>query len=116
MANSTVLNPDYMTSEIDRLDISLLVEESLDEEVSEDELSLESRTAIVDNIDRIEPLLKQEVNAAVYSIYDYLLGKKQELELTLTLRNTVFSTDFIKSIADKVDLSYFVTEFIIERL
>ena len=68
MTNSTALNPDFLISEIDRLDLSLLIEEAFEEEEHEDELSEELKTAIVDNADRIEPLLKQQVNAVIYSI------------------------------------------------
>jgi len=116
MLYSTVLNPHFLTSEIDGLDITLLVEESLSEETFEQELSEEYKTAIVDNIDKIEPLVKEQVNAATDSIYDYLLGKKQNPELALTLRNTIFSTDLILSIVDEIDMSYFISEFFVDEL
>jgi len=121
MANSTALNPDFLTSELDGMDVSLLIEESLEDEAfAEDTFeegeSEELKTAIIDNADRIEPLLKEQMNAVIYSVYDYLLVKKQELELKATLRNTVFSADFINDIVDEVDVSYFVTFFIIGRL
>jgi len=116
MLYSTVLKPHFLTSEIDRLDIALLVEESLNEETFEQELSEEYKTAIVDNIGKIEPRIKEQVNAATYSIYDYLLGKKQNLELALTLRNTVFSKDLFVSIMDDLDMSYFISEFTVNEL
>lgn len=116
MLDRTVLNPRFSTSEIDRLDFPLLVEEVLDEQASEQELSSELIDVITDSIEKTEPLLKQQMIAAINSVYDYLLGKKQEPELALTLRNTVFNTDFINSVVDELDMSYIVDEYVFKEL
>ncbi len=78
--NSTILNPRFITSELNRLDVPSLVEELLSEPISKQELPAESGATIVNNITKLEPLIKEQVSTAIYSIYDYLLGKKQSRE------------------------------------
>ncbi len=116
MLNRTVLNPRFITSEMDRLDIALMVEEVLDEEAPSQDFSPEFRNAVVDNIEKVEPLLKEQVNKATNSVYDYLLAKTSDLDFAQTIRDTVFSTDFINSIVDEVDLSFFISEIIVEQI
>ncbi len=116
MLNSTILNPDFLTSELNRLDVPSLVGEVLDEQPPEEEIPAELRATLIDTIDKVEPLVKEQIGAAIYSIYDYLLGKSQNLDLALTLRNTILSTDFIVSLLDELDISPFTTTFLSEQL
>ena len=85
--NETLLDPDFTAAQVDRLDVS-----SLAREVSEEQFSgqippevgfLEEAlyTTIADN----EPWIKEQVNAAVYSGYDYLLGKTDRLSLAISI-------------------------------
>ncbi len=53
----------------------------------------------------MEPQLKQEASAAVKSLYDYLLGKKDNPELAQTLRSTLLSDSFVYSVIDNIDLA-----------
>ncbi len=110
--NSTALNPKFITSEINRLDISALTQEVMSEQAQKGDFPQELGTALVDSIAQAEPLIKEKISDATYSIYDYLLGKKQAPELALTLRNTVLSSDFIVSLVDKVDMAPFAKEFL----
>jgi hypothetical protein len=116
MLNTTVLNPRFITSEIDRLDIALIAEEVLDDEVSSQELTVEVRTEIVDDIETIEPLLEEQIGKAINSVYDYLLAKTTDLDFAKILRDTVLSTDFINTVMDKVDLSFFISEIIVDQI
>jgi len=81
--NYTILNPDFVVSEVDRLDISALAEEVLAEQIPEEEEFMVGflDTAVAD----LEPWIKEQVSVVTYSSYDYLLGKSQSLSVTIPL-------------------------------
>lgn len=112
MLNTTILNPDFVTSELDKLDVSSLVEEIIIEHPPEEELE----TALINTITELEPSVKEQLGAAIYSVYDYLLGKRESLDLALTLRNTIFSSDFLTSLVDELDISSLARESLGEQL
>jgi len=110
--NITILSPKFVTSELDRLDVSSLAEEIINEQSSEEEFG----TSLVNTIAEVEPLVKEQASVAIYTIYDYLRGKSESLDLALTLKNTLLSSDFIVSLVDEFDISSFAGEFIREQL
>jgi hypothetical protein len=61
-------------------------------------------------------LVKEQVSAAIYSVYDYLLGKRESPDLALTLKNTLLSSDFVVSLVDELDISSLAGEFLREQL
>ncbi len=84
---NTFLNPDFLADQVDRLDVSALAKEVIEEQISEQlppEMAFLEESlyrAIADN----EPWLKEQVNGAIYSGYDYLLGKSEKLSLMIDL-------------------------------
>ncbi len=110
--NNTILNPDFLVSELDKLDVSSLAGEVLSEQIPEEEL----RIALVDTITKFEPLVKEQVSAATYPVFDYLLGKSQNLDLTLVLSNTFLSPNFIASRVNKLDISILAEELLIAQV
>jgi len=116
LLNNTVLSPKFITSELDRLDVSSLAEEVISQQIPEEELPEELRTVLADIIPKVEPLVKEQVSAATYSIFDYLLGKRESPDLALTLRNTFLSSDFIVSLMDELDIPSLVEEIISEQV
>lgn len=112
MLNSTILSPKFVTSELDRLNVSSLAEEIITEQPPGEEFE----TSLVNTIAKVEPLVKEQVSVAIYTIYDYLKGKSESLDLALTLKTTIFSSDFIISLVDELDISSFAGEFFREQL
>ncbi|MFC1907785.1 hypothetical protein ACFLWT_00055 [Chloroflexota bacterium] len=112
MVNSTILNPDFITSEIDRLDVSSLAEEFIGEQTLGGEFSEELEIALVDTIPKLEPLVKEQISAAIYSIFDYLQGERENPELARTLSNTILNSDSVTSVVDELDISSLAGEFI----
>jgi len=81
--NNTVLNPDFVVSELDRLDMSSLAKEFISEQIPpEEELMAE---VLGDTITDLEPWIKEQVSDSVYSSYDYLMGRSQSLSLVISL-------------------------------
>ena len=116
MLNSTILNPNFITSELDNLDVSSLAGELISEQATEEELPEELTTAIIDTIDRLEPLVKEQVSAAIYPVYDYLLGKSQSPDLAVTLGNSFLNSDFVVSMLDELDLASLAEVMLSEQL
>ena len=87
MLNSTLLNPDFVAAEVDKIDISALARELTEEQIGEQlpEEALFLKEAIYDVIDDQEPQLKEQLNTAIYSGYDYFLGKNERLNIVIAL-------------------------------
>lgn len=116
MLNSTLLNPDFVTSELERLDISSLAKEFNRVQTPGGEPTADIETALANTITELEPLVKEQVSIATYSIHDYLLGKSQDPNLALILKDTVLSRDFVVSVVDKLDIASLVAPYLKEPL
>lgn len=111
--NSTVLSPRFITTEINRIDVSYLTQELIDE--SGPDLPAGLRSDLITTIDKIEPLVKNKLGDAVYSVYDYLLGKKATPELAKTLQSSFMNSGFVASLLDGIDIRALVKESIKEN-
>lgn len=87
MINSTLLNPDFVAAEVDKIDVSALVIELTEEQIGEQlpQEALFLKEAFYEVIADQEPWLKEQVNAAIYSGYDYFLGKSESLNIVISL-------------------------------
>jgi len=98
--NQTVLNPDFVASQVDKLDISSLAGEFISEQIS-GQIPLDNQLMaeiLEDTITDLEPWIKEQANTAIYASYDYLTGKSQSLNIvipTAELKETL--KDSIKS-------------------
>ncbi len=85
--NQTILNPDFVVSEVNKLDMSLLVEEFLSEQIPSEQIPQGEELmaeVLEDTIADLEPWIKEQVSAGIYSGYDYLLGRSQSLNLIIS--------------------------------
>jgi len=81
--NQTILNPDFVIRQVDRLDISSLAKETLGGQIPQEQ---EFMVKVVDDtLADLKPWLKEQVTGATYSLYDYLEGKSQSLSLVVSL-------------------------------
>lgn len=108
--NMTVLNADFVNSQLDRLDISAIARDAINEEI--DELPEGFRISLENAIPLIEQRLKEAASTAIDSIYDYLLGETQNLDLALILRNTIFNPDLTISLLEDLDLAPLAEELL----
>jgi len=84
MLNQTVLNPDFIVYQVDRLDITSLAEDMLSQQVlPEGEELMEE--VVSDTITDLEPWMKEQAADAAYAVYDYLEGRSQSLSLVVSL-------------------------------
>ncbi|MFC1937151.1 hypothetical protein ACFLWY_01170 [Chloroflexota bacterium] len=88
--NNTVLNPDFVVSELEQLDITSLAGEAIREQISQQiPPEAEVVTGILDEVidevlEDVEPQIREQANAAVYASYDYLLGRSEHLSLVIS--------------------------------
>lgn len=85
--NQTLLNPDFVTAQIQKLDTSSLIKSALQGEIlGQIPPEFQFLTPVVDKtLNDITPFLKEEVNKNVYVIYDYMMGKSQNFNIELSL-------------------------------
>ncbi|MBI2847785.1 MAG: hypothetical protein HYX83_01270 [Chloroflexi bacterium] len=119
--NSTVLNPKFVRTQIEELDILSLVQQFASEAANEPQtdgegLSEELMVAVTDTVTQMEPILKERITAAVDSVYDYLLGRRPNPDLAQTLRNTILEKDFFVAIVDRIDLGLFFKQLLAEQV
>ncbi|MFC2018426.1 hypothetical protein ACFLU4_00500 [Chloroflexota bacterium] len=83
MANQTILNPDFVVTELNRLEIGPLAGEIVSEQLPPDYELLAD--VISETIAEVEPWVKEQAGAAIHASYDYLMGRSQRLELVISL-------------------------------
>jgi len=87
MLNSTFLNPDFVVSEVDKIPVASLIREMTEEQIGgqlppEAEFLEETIYGVIADQ---EPWLKEQVNAGIYSFYDFLLGKSERLSMIISM-------------------------------
>jgi uncharacterized membrane-anchored protein YjiN (DUF445 family) len=116
LLNQTILNSNFLSTQLDKLDVAALVEEIISEQEDEEAFSEELETALVNTITKLEAPVKEQLGAAIGETYDYLLGRKETPDLRATLGNTFLNSAFVASLMEELDLSLLAEEFISEQL
>jgi len=100
--NRTVLNPDFVITEGERLEIAPLAGEAMSQALQV-ELSEEALDSLTETITKLEPQLKNKLNIIVYYIYEYLHGERENPELANLLRGTLLNSNSIVAVIDAMD-------------
>jgi hypothetical protein len=116
LLNQTILNSNFITSQLDKLDVAALVEEIISEQEDEEAFSEELEAALVNTIARLEPVIKEGIGNAVEPIYDYLKGKSESIDLAPIIRDNLLSSEVIASLVDELDIASLATEIISEQI
>jgi hypothetical protein len=87
--NQTALNPGFVASQADSLDIPSLAEEVLSEQVPQehDYLTEFVVEAVNDTIVEQELWIKQQAKDGIYAFYDYLERRSQHLSLAISIES-----------------------------
>jgi len=88
MINQTILNPDFVVSQVNRLDIASIAGDMLREQMPQGREFLDDVVlvnVVDDTIADLEPWMKQQARDGIYSFYDYLEGRSQSLSLVISL-------------------------------
>jgi len=81
--NSTVLNPDFLVSQLNRLDLSSLTGEMLSEQIPQEQEFMAE--VIEDTVAELEPWVKEQAGVIIYSGLDYFRGESQSLNVIISL-------------------------------
>ena len=106
----TAFNTGYVKNRLETLPVAALLEEAEFDEGMEDNPELVEllKSVILDN----ETEIKQQTGELVDIVYDYLKGKRDNLEPAQALSQTVMDTDFATSILASADLAPLMEEII----
>jgi hypothetical protein len=89
MLNSTILNPDFIVRELDKLDVYSLAREWVGEQILQFEVPAPYQPyvdkTLDDTLTDLEPWVRGQVSDVVYAGYDYLLGRSQRLSRVISL-------------------------------
>jgi hypothetical protein len=108
--NSTALNPDFINDQINSLDVTAVIEDSITIDESSDASVVYDE--IKSSLPDIEIVVEQNVNTAVSTGYDYLLGHTAEPNVREALSDTFMNPEFTASILDTLDLPRIVRDAI----
>jgi hypothetical protein len=85
----TALNPDFVTNQVDKVDLTELasdfVDENYIEDIPEDFRFFED--VVYEVIEDHEPWLKEQLDSAIHTGYDYLLSETDTLEIIIPLED-----------------------------
>lgn len=110
------LSPAFVNSVINSIDFTQVAREVMSQQQSDGEgPSPELVNAVIDSLDKIQPVLKQNINIAVKDTYDYILGKANAPDLKKTLGDTFMNSKFVDSVLQKIDLAQIVDQALKEQ-
>ncbi len=104
--NGTVLSPDFITAEINKIEIGPRIVDYAGESLVDDEdFPPAARDALFSAIIDTEPVIKEALNAGINSIGDYLRGETDDPALSEVLANTFFNGRFVQSVLANVNVA-----------
>jgi hypothetical protein len=103
--NRIALNPAYVTKVVNQIDYTSLIQDTVDKQVDQKNISPELRTALIDTLSSVEPVLKQRLGSAIDDSYSYLNGQNGTPDLNKILSDSVINQQFVSDLLDKIDLS-----------
>ena len=114
--NYTVLNADFVNSQINNLDITAIIDDMAAEQIAGQDLPPELKASLNNILPTIEQYLEEEVSAAIDDVYAYLLGERPNLELAQVIQTAIPGPELISSLVDDLDLSTTVEEILYEQI
>jgi hypothetical protein len=109
--NMTALSPSFVSKEAARLNLTSVVSDVVQIQGG-DASSAQMKQTIVDTLQKLEPEIDKQLTALIYSVYDYMLGKKPNPELARDLRSTFLSKAFVDKAVSEVDLAPFMSTLV----
>ena len=112
----TVANASFVTSQVNDFPVSSLMQgaevQKMIAKTPELADNPELVTYIKDFIAEYEPEIKERIGDAIYDVYDYLLGKSQNLNLAATLGETILDPELTIGLIDGLDMASLLEEFL----
>ncbi len=106
---TTALNVSYVTSLVDDIPLTEIIEEAQKQENAADSEQFNIMKGLVANN---EAALKQQITLFITEIYDYLNSKSDSINLNQLLGDTILDDDFVISMIESADLKPLLKEFV----
>jgi hypothetical protein len=103
--NQAALDPHDIEKAIDNINFSKIVQEQIDKQNTNGDMSPEMEAAIVSTVQNDEPVLKRQLDISIEQTYAYLKERDSIPDLKQTLSNSVMTSAFVSDLLDKIDLS-----------
>jgi len=117
LINGTVLSPDFITNEIDKIEFGPRIVNYANEEFDDDDgFPPEVRDALFTAIIDTEPVIKEALNTGINSIGAYLRGETDDPALSEVLSDTFFNSQFLQSVLAEVEVATLASTAIEERI
>jgi len=114
--NSTVLNEDFINSQIDKLNIADIADEAIDQQLEEEEIPQSVRDSLDNILPQLEQYIADQSSIIIDQVYAYIKGENSEIDLEQLVRGAVPDATFINSLLDDMELGVLVEEFINEEI
>ncbi len=112
--NQVALNPAFITAVINDIDFSETAQQVLAQQEGEGPPP-ELVEALIDTLDKTEPVIKEKLVVVIEDTYDYLLGTADSPDIRATMRDSFFNSQFLDSVLQSIDLSQIVDEYLKEQ-
>ena len=109
----TALNSSYVTSLVEDMPVSEILDEAGKQADSADSPQLDIIKGIIDND---EATIKERIIMLINDIYDYLNSKSDDIDIARILGDTVLDSDFMTSLVEGSDLKPLLEEFIADLI
>lgn len=110
--NSTLLNPKFINSTIDSINVTDMIRSVSDSSLlGQSGSNTPQQQYMLDTLGSAEPVIKQGLNTGISSIYDYLLGHRNQPQLDTALRDSFMNQTFTANLLKTVDFSRMINVY-----
>ena len=113
--NQTALNPHLIEKTIDEYQFLKVVQEQIDKQNTNGDISPGLEAAIISAVQNDEPVIKQQIDIAIEQTYTYLKEQGRTPDLKQTLSDSVMTSAFVSDLLDKLDLSQLLDQTVKEQ-
>ena len=113
--NRVVLQPNDMEKIVNNIDFAQAVQEQIDKQNTNGDISPQLEAAIVSSIQNAEPVIKQHLDTAIKDTSTNLKSWGSAPDLKGTLSGTVMNATFAAEVLDKVDLAQLLNQAVQEQ-
>ena len=114
--NQVALNPHYIVKILNDINFSQVIQDTIDEQASNGDISPELQTALIDTLRKMEPVIKERIGIALEDTYAYLKGKTTAPNFKETLSKSVMNSDFVAELLNDIDISQLVDQVVKEQI
>jgi hypothetical protein len=114
--NQVALNPHYIVKILNDIDFSQIIQETIQEQSLNGDISPELQTALIDTFRKMEPVIKERIGVAIEDTYAYLKGQHATPNFKETLSKSVMNSAFVSELLNEIDISQLIDQVVKEQI